>query len=1529
MTRKTLQKFILTVIVLAVLIGAMAVGVGSLLAEPTIYDLVPQNDFGEFVPNREVTKDDEMTFMGWVNSTNLTFQYDAWTDTDGDGTVTPEDVYSTENFAEKMLMEKTFYPIVKMQEDDNYYIAIISGFSRINGVIADFHVGLNNDMAQLFDESSWFFDNDKGLLYIDRNVVDPYFEEEERTSIKVEPILLVEDINEATKTIDVSTLFHKDIEDTHGLVEKTPNHQVVFNLKQWYAGRLSYKLIPEDSLAYIRSDYLEVYVNYEKTEDWQYDETTGEITIQCEPAWTENVVVTVSELSDVNEETLAIQAQQSGNGHGIPQAASMSEVVKGNNLFLKKLTFDKEEPKVGAKTDLSFCNYVYIKGKHSNDWVVNNDSNWEVSWKYGPTFGAHSSKSAFVNFLRNSLSSDITSSNRFFDTTTVAAEEAVSDLSIMNKFADFANSIYQSTKTGTAQDFIDEFVGWYSDDNEYNFSTNWDVYAWENGKMTNYAGKYVTGIAGSNFLGGKVKATGDNYAYFDMSCAMIVAKNQQTADSFNNANRPDSPGTLRSSASILEIDEKNKLLYVAIWSKTIGNPGSENDHAQQRMLGFSRVPYEYNGKGYIQIVKRDSDEQSKILGGAQIGVYKDRACTKLVKTITTEENRGITVQLNVGTYYIKEIKAPTGYVKTNNGNNVVSVTVQGGETQTVTILNKRQTGKIHFTVYDKTTEDANVKAPIEGMTFELWSPEPNPTKIGTYVTDRNGKIPAIEVYRTGTYILKQVGTVEHYAYDRYATENKYCCMGIQIDMRPTNSGKNEDAWAEHYEQRQTVSIKSHVQDVNLGDKSPAVLGGLKFNDFVNDQQTIVETEGSYTSLIGARYQLYAVSDLFLGYTPDGRKVEVPAGTLLEFKARDADGGIANKSETYSQAIDTGVDKAYIYVDTIIYQGREYPAPNGTYKWVLKDPSPGYYLGEDSDWAETTISAPWSVLDKSGNYLVHQRVEQPVTQVRQTVSLEIFSKYFEEKEGSGSEVSDVTSQYSLNSQNYTIHAAGNYKWNVGKYVTTGFNTGNFNKVETDVAIDRILISNSSSLTTDSTDTVILAEQTQDGRTNTTEFRSGGVSGRTIYYIRTLTPVVDIKTGETIPADVVVGYYISTGIINGKEEEGHFIVTNFGSEAFDNPNMESQSYPMLPEYVVTTPSGAVTDAQLPNGLYRIDAFITEDGMLQEEFVTNDIAIGLSWRPETSDLANLEYSTTSMVKYDEFEPGDGVSVAPDPDPDPDKYEDEDDYPYTPEDPYDPSDPYDPEYPDDVEEDPDDSTDIPRVPIKWVHDNKDTFSYRVADMDNITTVGGSTTIDFSDKMPTTFAFYYPSISGLNLDKYTYTYELWFYYEITEEEYENHLSECEFNSIDYCTMEDHWEDGYVVNGECPLHHDSLCGVYLKDSSSGSTKYFRRFQSSQTSGGDAATAENLTDIIALNEESDGFLDYNFLASTNASVSGAVFNYDWLNKKLLEQEDGEYKIGIRVNLVESYVIENQQIDRRYERYSFGTLNIKNRQLFPLD
>lgn len=61
-------------------------------------------------------------------------------------------------------------------------------------------------------------------------------------------------------------------------------------------------------------------------------------------------------------------------------------------------------------------------------------------------------------------------------------------------------------------------------------------------------------------------------------------------------------------------------------------------------------------------VDTDDDGKANPLAGAVFGIYEDKDCKKLIDKVTTNEN-GYAVSTNVGagTYYVKELVAPTGY----------------------------------------------------------------------------------------------------------------------------------------------------------------------------------------------------------------------------------------------------------------------------------------------------------------------------------------------------------------------------------------------------------------------------------------------------------------------------------------------------------------------------------------------------------------------------------------------------------------------------------------------------------------------------------------------------------------------------------------------------------------------------------------------------------------------------------------------------------------------------------------------------
>lgn len=98
--------------------------------------------------------------------------------------------------------------------------------------------------------------------------------------------------------------------------------------------------------------------------------------------------------------------------------------------------------------------------------------------------------------------------------------------------------------------------------------------------------------------------------------------------------------------------------------------------------------------GYGKLIKQDEESGVK-LSGAKYGIYTDSACTNKVDTITTGSDGSATSKaLVAGTYYVKEIQAPTGYVISDK---VHTLTVKAGQTTTFTATDKEQLGAL--TIY--------------------------------------------------------------------------------------------------------------------------------------------------------------------------------------------------------------------------------------------------------------------------------------------------------------------------------------------------------------------------------------------------------------------------------------------------------------------------------------------------------------------------------------------------------------------------------------------------------------------------------------------------------------------------------------------------------------------------------------------------------------------------------------------------------------------------------------------------------------
>ena len=95
----------------------------------------------------------------------------------------------------------------------------------------------------------------------------------------------------------------------------------------------------------------------------------------------------------------------------------------------------------------------------------------------------------------------------------------------------------------------------------------------------------------------------------------------------------------------------------------------------------------------VRVVKEDAVSGVK-LAGAVFGIYSDAGCTQLITKMPATDRQGVSeaeIVKTQDTVYLKEITVPSGY-RINTG--VYNVKLVSGETQTVTVANEEQKGKI-------------------------------------------------------------------------------------------------------------------------------------------------------------------------------------------------------------------------------------------------------------------------------------------------------------------------------------------------------------------------------------------------------------------------------------------------------------------------------------------------------------------------------------------------------------------------------------------------------------------------------------------------------------------------------------------------------------------------------------------------------------------------------------------------------------------------------------------------------------------
>lgn len=273
----------------------------------------------------------------------------------------------------------------------------------------------------------------------------------------------------------------------------------------------------------------------------------------------------------------------------------------------------------------------------------------------------------------------------------------------------------------------------------------------------------------------------------------------------------------------------------AVWKVT----AKENDVCA--MLEVPNVKDSTTNKFVYVKVKKVESGTNKALQGAYFTVYKDADCTKPVVEVGPTDVNGEAVSVQFikeqDTYWIKESKAPDGYVL----NEQVQKIIPGTDTaklQAVTFENSRRMIKIRVNKTDAETDE-----PLAGAYFKVYKSETDANNQQNAVseigpTDENGQAEATIDYEQDTYYLRESRELTGY---------------VKSDSVDTLviTGDTTDYYAANTPEYTMIGIKKIDADTGDG------LAGAEFNIYSDSECT----QESFVGVIGPTDDRgYAYSD---------------------------------------------------------------------------------------------------------------------------------------------------------------------------------------------------------------------------------------------------------------------------------------------------------------------------------------------------------------------------------------------------------------------------------------------------------------------------------------------------------------------------------------------------------------------------------------------------------------------------------------------------------------------------------------------
>lgn len=200
----------------------------------------------------------------------------------------------------------------------------------------------------------------------------------------------------------------------------------------------------------------------------------------------------------------------------------------------------------------------------------------------------------------------------------------------------------------------------------------------------------------------------------------------------------------------------------------------------------------YNPKGKLKVQKSSantsfvSGKSGYTLAGAVYSIYSDSGCTKKVGSVTTDANgNSNTIELNNGTYYVKETTPPAGY---NLDTNVKPVTIATG--QTSSISSSEQPGGAIRIIKKSDNEkltSGNSGYSLSGAKYGVYTDSGCTKLVQTITTGPNGVSGYFGVAGASKYYIKELKASDGYQLNSKvytATVNGLVSVDVNVTETP-------------------------------------------------------------------------------------------------------------------------------------------------------------------------------------------------------------------------------------------------------------------------------------------------------------------------------------------------------------------------------------------------------------------------------------------------------------------------------------------------------------------------------------------------------------------------------------------------------------------------------------------------------------------------------------------------------------------------------------------------------------------------